>query len=76
MVHNLVSVACSHSRPKTAITMTVYTKSDLLAEENAGLDTITLGADGAIPRPVCRVTLGLEMGGEGRPAPEISQNTQ
>ena len=48
---------------------TLYTKSDLLAEENAGLDTMTLGADGATPLPVWRVTLGFDIGGEGRLAP-------
>ena len=37
----------------------VHTKSDLLAAEKAGLETITVEADGAMMRPLCRVTLGF-----------------
>ena len=42
----------------------IHTKSDRVAEENAGLARSMLGLEGATLRPLWIVTLGFVMGGE------------
>ena len=52
----------------------IHTKSDRVAEENAGLARSMLGLEGATLRPLWIVTLGFVMGGELQATGNIQQH--